>query len=194
MKRIQLLEAVATEWAGCRKCPLHEGRTRMVHWRGNPSARLALIGEAPGKDEDRRGLPFVGASGQLLDAALERAGLSSSEDVFIVNTVACRPPGNRMPERSEVRACSPRLQSLLASVRPSVLLLLGAVAARLAGINGVKAFLGASLSVEFIESEAIYPARVTFHPSYVIRTGGKGSDSYYQLVSDIRKAHRMTIG
>lgn len=195
MKRLALLEALEERWKGCTSCGLHVARTRVVHWRGNPSAPLMLIGEAPGADEDKAGLPFVGQAGQMLDTLLERAGLNPSEQVFIANMVGCRPPGNRPPERPELSACAPRLQYLLKVVKPNVLVLLGATAAKLAGIaSTVTAHRGEVTSVDMLcyDGEVRdWPAIVTFHPSYILRTGGEKGENFGKLLKDLQKAKRL---
>jgi DNA polymerase len=104
--------------------------------RGNPSARLLLIGEAPGAEEDRQGLPFVGRSGQLLDRLMADAGIDSQQDVYIVNGVKCRPPQNRRPSAGELAACRPWLEQQITLVDPTLVLLVGATA--LEAVLGIK--------------------------------------------------------
>lgn len=113
----------------CDKCRLCEGRTNVVPGEGRPDADLMLIGEGPGREEDRQGRPFVGASGELLTKMLRAIGLGR-EDVYICNIVKCRPPGNRNPSPDEAAACLGYLRAQFALVRPKVVLLLGKVAAR----------------------------------------------------------------
>ncbi len=120
-----LLEEISV----CRKCPLCGGRTHTVPGEGNPQADLMLIGEGPGRDEDLQGRPFVGAAGELLMKMLAAIGLSR-QDVYIANTVKCRPPHNRTPEADEVAACKPYLRAQVALVRPKVILLMGNAALR----------------------------------------------------------------
>ena len=105
--------------------------------RGNPTARVLLVGEAPGAEEEASGQPFVGRSGSLLEAMLAAAGLSSEEDLYIVNVIKCRPPGNRKPTRSEIEACRPWLERQIALVGPELVLVVGATALEaLLGIKG----------------------------------------------------------
>lgn len=118
------LEAVAEEVLSCKRCPLHSTRTRAVPGEGNPCARVMLVGEAPGYNEDLQGRPFVGAAGNLLNEVLRIAGLQRSE-VFITNVVKCRPPNNRDPADEEVEACKPYLLRQLTAVKPEVVVCLG---------------------------------------------------------------------
>lgn len=190
------LDSLESEWRDCEGCPLAQQRRHVVQWRGNPQASLCVIGEAPGEAEDQAGLPFVGRSGQLLDDLLREADLDPSEDVFVINTVACRPPGNRAPEREEVKACSPRFQALLKYSSPRCLLLLGATAARLAGIRSITASRGDRTSVEMYCYDGEireWPAIATFHPSYLLRSGSPRS-LREQVVGDIRLAWRISNG
>jgi len=126
----------------CQRCPLSATRTRIVYGSGDPSARVMLIGEAPGKNEDLTGVPFVGAAGALLDELLAHAGLDRSE-VFIANVVKCRPPGNRNPVPLEIETCTPFLREQVRVISPAVLVTLGNFATRFvldtdAGITGLR--------------------------------------------------------
>lgn len=116
--------AWSQEVAGCRRCPLGESRTQVVLYRGAPHPRVAFVGEAPGRDEDRTGLPFVGRAGKRLDAGIAQVGLGPSE-FGVLNVVKCRPPNNRLP-RLAVVACRPFLDRQLAMLRPQVVVTLGA--------------------------------------------------------------------
>ncbi len=113
----------------CARCRLAETRTRTAFGEGNVRAKVMLVGEGPGHDEDLQGRPFVGRAGQLLDRMLEAIGLNRS-DVYIANVVKCRPPGNRNPEPDEAEACLPFLRMQYALIRPRIIVCLGAVAAR----------------------------------------------------------------
>jgi DNA polymerase len=123
------LEAVRKELGDCRRCPLWETRTNIVFGCGSPTARVMFIGEAPGKNEDLTGTPFVGAAGKRLDALLGRAGLERDE-IYIANVVKCRPPSNRNPKPGEIEACSPFLRDQIRAIRPHVLVCLGNFATR----------------------------------------------------------------
>jgi uracil-DNA glycosylase len=118
------LDALHTVMVRCTRCDLFLERTRVVPGAGSPRAGLFLVGEAPGAQEDRVGVPFVGASGRLLDRMLEEAGLRRG-DVFIANVVRCRPPGNRNPKAREIRACAGWMAEQLRLVRPRLVAPLG---------------------------------------------------------------------
>lgn len=148
-------------------------------------ASLVLVGEAPGVEEDASGRPFVGAAGQLLDALLRRAGLDPAEDVFITNVVGCRPPGNRPPRPGEIRACSERLESTLGVVEPGCLVLLGRVPASL---KFPRVPLG-KVRGSIFELDG-RSAVATFHPSYLLRTGGTASPYCSTMVADLKLGAR----
>jgi uracil-DNA glycosylase len=124
----QEFRTMASEVSTCVRCPLHEKRSQSVFGTGNPFSELMIIGEGPGEEEDKQGLPFVGKSGQLLDKILAAAGFSREENVYIANIVKCRPPGNREPAPEERSACLPYLLQQIELIRPSIILLLGATA------------------------------------------------------------------
>jgi len=125
-------EPLAAECGACRRCGLAAERQQVVVGRGNPAARLLLVGEAPGAEEEACGRPFVGRSGRLLEAMLAAAGLSSERDLYIANVIKCRPPGNRKPSRAEIEACRPWLER-----QNALVLLVGATALEaLLGIRG----------------------------------------------------------
>ena len=125
------LQVLRDEVLSCTRCRLHRGRTQAVFADGNPSARLVVVGEAPGANEDRTGLPFVGQAGKLLDLMLSSVGLSREESVYICNVIKCRPPGNRDPQPDEISACSSYLRRQLQIVRPEAVLTVGAFASKL---------------------------------------------------------------
>ncbi|MEM0437794.1 MAG: type-4 uracil-DNA glycosylase [Candidatus Micrarchaeia archaeon] len=119
-----LLDEIAAQVKQCDKCPLHKSRTNAVPGEGNPHAKIMLVGEAPGENEDLQGRPFVGRAGQLLNEMLSENGLTR-DDVFITNIVKCRPPGNRDPEPEEKAACSPYLDQQVEALQPRVIVCLG---------------------------------------------------------------------
>ena len=137
-KRAQRLEELAAEISVCVKCPLHESRTIAVPGDGRPTAKLMIIGEAPGKEEDLSGHPFVGASGKFLNSVLEGTGIER-DDFFVTNTVKCRPPKNRPPKRLEVDTCTSNyLFEQIELINPRLIMLLGGVAAKkLLGVKSV---------------------------------------------------------
>jgi DNA polymerase len=194
-RRLEVLDGIERKWNACEDCALSEERNSVVHWRGDPTAPLFVIGEAPGADEDRKGRPFVGPAGRLLDTLFHRANVRS-EHVFITNMVACRPPANRKPTHDELRACSGRLHMLLKVVRPKALLLLGSTAGRLAGITSITAFRGEETNVELLMYDGeirSWPAIATFHPSYILRAGGLASEAFTLALGDVRSALKLAL-
>lgn len=145
----QRLEELAGQIRGCIQCPLHCSRTHAVPGAGPPSARLMFIGEAPGRDEDRQGQPFVGAAGRFLDEVLAGSGIDRQQ-VFITNVVKCRPDNNRTPRKNEVDTCTRLyLFEQIALVNPALIMLLGSVAARkLLGVRSVQEARGRRIEHE----------------------------------------------
>lgn len=129
-QRREQLVALYKEVSVCTKCPLHATRTKTVFGAGNADAELMFVGEAPGAEEDRQGLPFVGRAGQLLNQLLEEIGLSR-EGVFIANVLKSRPPGNRDPQPLEIAACEPYLFEQVRLIEPKVVCTLGNFATKL---------------------------------------------------------------
>jgi len=148
----------------CKKCDLAKGRNKFVFGSGNPEARVLLIGEGPGADEDKQGLPFVGRAGQLLTDIL-KAIKFSREEVYIANIVKCRPPGNRTPTAAEIDACFPFLQKQIELIKPSLILLLGATA--VLGLLQKKESLSALRGKVYEYGEA--KVMVTYHPAALLR-------------------------
>lgn len=118
------LDELRKQVEGCHACPLADGRTQTVFGVGNPHARVLIVGEAPGKNEDLQGEPFVGAAGKNLNALLEIAGLTR-EEIFIANVLKCRPPGNRDPRVEEIQCCSPFLREQTRTINPEFIVTLG---------------------------------------------------------------------
>jgi uracil-DNA glycosylase family 4 len=158
------LEEIRAEMGDCRRCKLYAGRTHLVFGEGSPHARLMFVGEAPGAEEDRQGLPFVGAAGQLLNNLLSKLGLRR-EEVYITNVIKSRPPGNRDPEADEIAACLPFLDMQVKAIRPRVIVTLGRIAAH--------ALLGTKEPLTRLRGhwQRYGGIRVmpTFHPSYLLR-------------------------
>ncbi len=150
-------------------CPLKKTAKNLCFARGNPSARLMFIGEAPGRDEDLQGLPFVGRAGQLLDRMIAAIGLSE-EDVYITNIVYWRPPGNRTPTPQEAQACQPFLERQIELVDPEIIVFLGGAAAKqlLNTPEGIMKLRGKWL--EFTTGGKRRRAMATLHPAYLLRT------------------------
>ena len=125
-----LLTEMKEEVLRCNKCPLSKTRNKVIFGEGNPNANIMLIAEAPGREEDYQGRPFVGKSGKLLDKILEACGFSRNEHIYISNIVKCHPPSNRNPEESEAGTCMPWLLRQIEIIDPRILVLLGAVSLR----------------------------------------------------------------
>lgn len=176
-RRARALSQAAGTASACRKCAIGSQRRNNVYGEGDPCAPVLVIGEGPGETEDLLGRPFVGRAGQLLEKMLEAIGLAR-EDVYIANTVKCRPtmpgtrgPKNRAPEPLEMANCRPFLDEQIDIIRPRIILALGAPAA--------KSFLGRDFQItkmrgNWYEGPQGIPLMVTFHPAYVLRqTGGE---------------------
>jgi DNA polymerase len=148
----------------CMKCGLRKGATQVVFGTGNRHAKLAFVGEAPGFDEDQQGVPFVGKAGQLLNKIITAMKLKR-EDVYICNTVLCRPPDNRQPLPDEIAACEPFLTGQLEMVKPKVIVALGGPAAKtlLKTSQGITGLRGKWFTYRGI------PVMPTFHPAFVLR-------------------------
>ena len=166
--RRETLSEVRADLGDCRRCKLCSGRQSIVFGVGNPQARLVLVGEAPGREEDERGEPFVGEAGRLLDRILFAMGLTRAE-FYICNILKCRPPGNRDPEPDEVAACEPFLRRQLAAMRPEVIVSLGRISAQtlLQEATPISRLRGRWRSYEGI------PLLPTFHPAYLLRNPGE---------------------
>lgn len=186
------IEEIRGEAMTCTKCRLAEGRTQVVWADGNLDSQVCIIGEAPGYNEDREGLPFVGAAGQLLDRLLADVALDRS-CVAIVNVIKCRPPGNRDPQPDEIEACRPYLSAQLNHMRPAVIVTLGNFATRFilesqAGITKARG------QVYKRKGASIVP---TFHPAAALRGGRFGGISTidamrqdFELVRRVLDEHR----
>ncbi len=159
------LEVLQAEAAGCVKCGLSEGRTHVVFGRGSAAADLVIVGEAPGGEEDRTGLPFVGRAGKLLDLLLLSVGFDR-ESVYICNVLKCRPPNNRDPAADEVATCAPYLHGQLEAIQPRVLLAVGKFAAQM--LTGTDAGIG-QLRGRVHEYRGV-PVVATYHPAYLLRS------------------------
>ncbi len=163
------LRHLATQLDGCDRCKLHEGRSNVVFGIGAGRPRLLLVGEGPGQQEDLRGEPFVGPSGELLDAILGRGMGLRRGDVYILNIVKCRPPGNRDPQPDEIATCMPFLRAQVSILRPPAILALGRVA--------TQSLLGSDAPLRELRgswhSFAGIPVRATYHPAYLLRYPGR---------------------
>jgi uracil-DNA glycosylase family 4 len=162
--RAAALAALAEVVTGCRRCRLCEGRQKTVFGSGNPSADLMFIGEGPGAEEDRQGLPFVGRAGELLTRIIAAIGMIRDQ-VYIANIVKCRPPGNRDPQPDEVAACRSYLERQIALIRPRLIVALGRIAAQ--------TLLGNDLPIGRMRGQWFQvlgvPVMVTYHPAALLR-------------------------
>lgn len=173
------LARIRAELGECTRCRLHQSRTHIVFGAGNPRARLLFVGEGPGEDEDREGIPFVGKAGKLLTNIIENGMKLKRSECYIANVVKSRPPGNRNPLPEEIAACFPFLEAQIRAIRPQVIVALGAVASHtlLQTEAPISRLRGQWAKWQGI---AVMP---TFHPSYLLR-----NESAKRLVwEDIQK-------
>jgi DNA polymerase len=161
------LAALRSAAEACTRCRLAQGRQKVVFGAGNPAAELMLIGEAPGAEEDKQGLPFVGAAGELLTKIIQAMDMRR-EDVYIANILKCRPPGNRDPQPDEVAACRGFLERQIELIQPKVIVALGRIAAQ--------ALLGNDSPIGQMRGQWYrilgVPAMVTYHPAALLRNQG----------------------
>ncbi len=167
------LAELAVHAADCTKCPLATTRTQVVFGVGDPHAPLMFVGEAPGKDEDEQGEPFVGRSGKLLDQVMQEELGVTRDRVFIANTLMCRPPGNRDPLPGEISACNEWLEVKLHAIAPKVVITLGNFATKVLLFGDPKAKEGITKlrgkTYPWRHGAVLVP---TFHPAAVLRSGG----------------------
>mgnify|MGYP000235117237 CR=1 FL=1 len=168
-------EGLVSEILSCTRCPLYSSRTRAVPGEGPLNASIMFVGEAPGRSEDLEGRPFVGSAGKLLDSLLSSIGVERG-GVYITNVVKCRPPGNREPFDSEVRACNPYLRRQISIIKPKIIVALGRIAGRtlyeMAGLrwDSIRAARG---RVERVRVEGVdLMLTVTFHPAAALYNPG----------------------
>lgn len=168
----QCLEIVRQKCNGCKGCALASARKNIVFGSGNANtAKVVFIGEAPGEMEDESGMPFVGRAGQLLDEFLTNAGISRDEDIYITNTVKCRPPENRVPTEEEKAACRKFLNAQIDVIKPRAIVLCGATALKsfieLDKKTTISKVRGQWMTINVDGVD--YPAMTIFHPSYLLR-------------------------
>ncbi len=177
----ETLEQIRAELGECQRCPLCTRRTNLVFGTGNPGARLLFVGEAPGRDEDLQGEPFVGEAGQILNRIITRMGLKR-EDVYICNVLKCRPPGNRNPEPAEIEQCGPFLLRQVQAIAPEIIVALGTFAAQT--LLGTKAPIS-KLRGTFHDYHGI-PLMPTFHPSFLLHNK-KDTGKFWDVWDDMVK-------
>ncbi len=188
------LEEIKNKCLSCQKCSLAKTRTNIVFSDGIPNPKLMLIGEAPGFYEDKQGKPFVGKAGQLLDKIFASVGLSRKKDVYICNTIKCRPPENRNPLPEEKEACREYLDAQIDIIRPKIILLCGNVAVHsiLGDVGGITKIRG-----KWFEGQKnVHGAKLMpiFHPSYLLRNDSreKGSPKWlmWQDIQEISREYK----
>ena len=169
-------------------CSLKKTATNLVFTDGNPAAKILFIGEGPGADEDRQGLPFVGPSGQLLDRMLASIGLDR-QSVLIANTVFWRPPGNRTPTTAEIAICRPFVERLIDVVDPDILIALGGAAAKtlLAQSKGIGRLRGSWFTYSSPRLPRPIDAAAMFHPAYLLRSPGQKREAWRDMLMLKRK-------
>jgi uracil-DNA glycosylase family 4 len=182
------LDELARRAVDCQACRLGATRIQSVFSDGNPKVPLMLIGEGPGQQEDETGIPFVGKAGQLLTQILASVNIDRQKDIYICNTVKCRPPGNRKPEPDEMAACEGFLAGQIYWVRPKLILLAGATAVQAV----LKTKVGITkLRGQWYDTPYGIPAMPIFHPSYLLRNQSreKGSPKWlmWQDIQEVRR-------
>ncbi len=187
---IEELEKVRAACQNCTKCPLCETRHNIVFSDGLPNHKLMLIGEAPGFNEDEQGKPFVGRAGQLLDKIFESVGLSREKDVYICNTLKCRPPNNRDPLPAEKAACRAYLDAQIDILKPRLILLCGRVALTsfMETTQGISKIRG-----QWFDGPHGSKMMPIFHPSYLLRNPiarpGSPKALMWQDIQEIKRAY-----
>lgn len=171
----------------CTKCSLSIGRTNVVFGRGNPKARILIIGEGPGQQEDKQGLAFVGRAGKMLNKSFLSVGIDTNEDCYISNIVKCRPPNNRKPKSIEIENCMPWLDSQIELIKPKVIVL--------AGSTAVQSYLNINQPISKIRGKWITREGIKympiFHPSYLLRNSSneKGKPKWL-TIQDLKKVKK----
>ena len=167
--------------AECKKCRLCTNRTNIVLGEGNINAKIMFIGEGPGADEDKQGLPFVGKAGQLMNKAFQALGINR-EEIYIANIVKCRPPSNRVPEEDEAQACLNYLRNQVVLIKPEIIVLLGSTALKniLGKEYGITAVRG-----KWMEKNGI-KYMPTWHPAALLRDENKKIE-FWQNLKEVKK-------
>jgi uracil-DNA glycosylase family 4 len=178
----ETFETIETELGDCQRCGLAASRTKIVYGVGNPLARLVLVGEAPGREEDLRGEPFVGEAGQLLNKILQAMGLRRDE-VYLCNVLKCQPPNNRNPHPEEVTACEPFLARQIAAIQPQVVVALG----RFAAHTLLKSKVPISQMRGEWQSYQGIPLMPTYHPAYLLRNPEGKRDVWEDMKAVMRR-------
>jgi len=187
--RFKTLNEIKEVCKNCFKCELGKTRKNLVFSDGNPDAKVMLIGEGPGRQEDETGIPFVGRAGKLLDQILLSQNITREKDIYICNTVKCRPPENRVPTEDEMSACRIYLDAQIQLIRPKIILLAGSTAVRSILKNNIPI---SKIRGQWFEGPFGSKIMPIFHPSYLLRNDRKdpGSPKWFmwQDIKEIRKA------
>jgi uracil-DNA glycosylase family 4 len=181
------IELLKEEILKCTKCDLAKSRHHVIFGEGNTNGGIFIIGEAPGRDEDMQGRPFVGKSGQLLDKILAACGFTRSEHVFISNIVKCRPPDNRIPTPQEAAVCMPWLLKQIELINPEILILLGATALRYMAGPDHKITLEHGIWLN-VNGRLVMPV---FHPSALLRDPSLKRDTWEDFKKIVHKYREM---
>jgi DNA polymerase len=171
------LNKIREELGDCQRCPLAKTRTNLVFGAGDPNAQLMFVGEAPGRDEDREGIPFVGRAGQLLTKIIQAINMTRNQ-VYIANILKCRPPNNRNPETEEIEKCYPFLQQQIKVIQPRIICALGAFAAQT--LLQTKTPIGRlrGRGHPFNKHSLVIP---TYHPAFLLRDPNKKRDVWEDM-------------
>ncbi len=180
-------ETLNREILNCERCGLAQTRNHVIFGEGNSHAPILIIGEAPGRDEDMKGRPFVGRSGQLLDKILHACGFNRHQHVFITNIIKCRPPGNRKPLPEEIRVCKPYLLKQINLIDPKILILLGATA--------LKSMIGPDMSITKARGTWVNCenrlAMPVYHPSALLRNPALKRDTWEDFKKIVQKYRQI---
>jgi DNA polymerase len=195
----KILEDQIRIYGNCDRCYLNIYRNKVVYGQGNPYSNLLIIGEAPGKDEDEKGLPFVGVSGKLLrDSYYKSTKTNIVDTAYVTNVVCCRPPNNRVPRLDEIISCRTRLFVLIKTMKPKIILLLGSTAAKnVGGVAPITNWRGKKAESVLISGEKRrtinFNSVPTYHPSYLLRNSNN-KVLFDNFNSDIKLAFTEAYG
>jgi uracil-DNA glycosylase family 4 len=185
LSTVETLEMIHKDLGECKRCKLHKGRRHIVFGAGSAKARLVLVGEGPGYEEDVQGVPFVGAAGQLLTKILGAIDLTR-QDVYICNIIKCRPPGNRNPEPDEIAACFPFVERQIKAIKPRLICTLGTFAGQALlqtdkPISQLRGHFHAYGEIQLLP---------TYHPAYLLRNPARKRDVWEDM-QKLRDAYEM---
>lgn len=184
------LDELKEKLKNCKGCPLCSTRTNLVFSDGNPGANIMLIGEAPGADEDRLGVPFVGRAGKLLNEFFEKAGIDRQNDIYICNTLKCRPPENRKPSPDEKKACAPFLKYQIDTIKPKIIILCGATALE----SFIKGYTISKARGKIFKGSKGTVFIPIFHPSYLLRNHSLEPNSPRDLMlRDLKMIKQLSL-